>query len=86
MSERKDEGKRQKSSFLRYLQVDKAIVDKELYKSIVAHSERFSKLGGVYYATHFPPNLNPVPPAELMPEWERDYAEVIDGVDCEIKC
>ncbi|MDR2556177.1 MAG: nucleotidyl transferase AbiEii/AbiGii toxin family protein [Bacteroidales bacterium] len=55
---------------------DKAIVDKELYKSIVAHRERFSKLGGVDYASHFPPNLNPIPPTELMSEWERDYAEV----------
>jgi hypothetical protein len=55
---------------------DKAIVDKELYKSIVAHRERFSKLGGVDYSSHFPPNLNPIPPAELMPEWERDYAEI----------
>lgn len=54
----------------------KAIADKELYKSIISHRERFSKLGGVNYALHFPPNLNPIPPAELMPEWERDYAEV----------
>ncbi|GHT88253.1 nucleotidyltransferase [Bacteroidia bacterium] len=55
---------------------DKAIADKELYKSIVAHRERFSKLGGVDYTSHFPPKLNPIPPAELMPEWERDYAEI----------
>jgi hypothetical protein len=55
---------------------DKAITDKGLYNSIVAHRERFSKLGGVDYTSHFPPNLNPIPPAELMPEWERDYAEL----------
>jgi hypothetical protein len=55
---------------------DKAIADKELYKSIVAHRERFSKLSGVDYTSHFPPNLNPIPPAALMPEWERDYAEI----------
>jgi hypothetical protein len=54
----------------------KAIADKELYKSIVAHRERFSKLGSVDYTSHFPPNLNPIPPAELMPVWERDYSEV----------
>ncbi|GHV21072.1 nucleotidyltransferase [Bacteroidia bacterium] len=68
---------------------DKAIADKELYKSIVAHRERFSKLGGVDYASHFPPNLNPIPPAELMPEWERDYAEIqgqmIVGADVRFK-
>ena len=55
---------------------DKAIADKELYKSIVAHRERFSKLGGVDYTSHFPPNLNPIPPADLMSEWERDYLEL----------
>jgi len=55
---------------------NKAIVNKELYKSIVAHRERFSKLGGVDYTSHFPPNLNPIPSAEVMPEWERDYLEI----------
>jgi hypothetical protein len=55
---------------------EKAIADKELYKSIVAHRERFSKLKGVDYSSHFPPNLNPIPPAGMLPEWERDYAEI----------
>jgi len=55
---------------------DRAIADRNLFKYIVSHRERFSKLGGVDYTSHFPPNLNPVPPTELMPEWERDYAEM----------
>jgi predicted nucleotidyltransferase component of viral defense system len=55
---------------------DKAITDKELYNSIVAHRERFARIGGVDYASHFPPNLNPIPPTALMPEWERDYADI----------
>ncbi|GHT69905.1 nucleotidyltransferase [Bacteroidia bacterium] len=55
---------------------DKAITDKELYKSIVTHRERFTKIGGVDYNSHFPPNLNPIPPETLMSEWERDYAEI----------
>jgi hypothetical protein len=50
-----------------------AIANEELYRSIVAHRERFSKLGGVDYTTHFPPNLNPIPPEELMSEWKRDF-------------
>ena len=54
----------------------KAIVDKELYKSIVTHRERFNKLGDVDYTSHFPPNLNPIPPADLMLEWERDYLDL----------
>jgi hypothetical protein len=32
---------------------DKAIADKELYKSIVIHRERFSKLGGVECGLRF---------------------------------
>jgi hypothetical protein len=55
---------------------DKAIADKELYKSIVAHRKRFAKIGGVDYASHFPPYLNPIPPAKLMLEWKKDYAEI----------
>jgi predicted nucleotidyltransferase component of viral defense system len=54
----------------------KAVADKELYKSIVEHREKFSKLGGVDYKLHFPPNLNPIPPVNLLPEWEKDYTEM----------
>ncbi|MCL2027500.1 MAG: nucleotidyl transferase AbiEii/AbiGii toxin family protein [Bacteroidales bacterium] len=55
---------------------EKAIADKELYKAIVAHRERFSKLNGVDYTSHFPPNLNPIPSVKLMPRWKDDYAEM----------
>jgi hypothetical protein len=55
---------------------DKAIADRALYKSIVAHRERFSKLGGVDYTTHFPPNFNPIPPANLLSEWKKDFEEM----------
>jgi hypothetical protein len=54
----------------------KAIADTAMYKSIVAYRERFTKIGGVDYTSHFPPRLNPIPPAELMPAWERDYADI----------
>jgi len=55
---------------------NKAIANKNLFKSIIAHRERFSKLSGVDYTSHFPPNLNPIPPIEIMQEWERDYKEL----------
>jgi hypothetical protein len=55
---------------------DKAIADKELYKSIVAHRERFTKLNGVDYTSHFPPSLNPIPSAELIQRWKDDYTEM----------
>lgn len=58
----------------------KAIEDKALYKSIVAHRERFTKLGGVDYLTHFPPSLNPIPPIETIALWEKDYKEMQESM------
>lgn len=52
---------------------EKAMSDKELYKNIVKHRERFSRLGGIDYRTHFPPQLNPIPPDEILAKWEDDY-------------
>lgn len=52
---------------------EKAMNDPDLYKSIVAHRKRFTKLSGVDYTSHFPPGLQPIPPAELRPLWEKDY-------------
>lgn len=55
----------------------KAIEDKDLYASIVAHRELFSKMGGVDYALHFPPHLNPIPRTEeLLAKWKADYENV----------
>ena len=54
----------------------KAIDDKALYASIVAHRELFSKIGGVDYKLHFPPHLNPLPPEALMAKWKSDYENV----------
>lgn len=55
---------------------EKAIFDKELYASVVAHRERFTKLGDVDYNSHFPPNLNPIPPDDLLPLWRNDFKEL----------
>lgn len=64
---------------------EKAIADKELYHSIIAHRERFTKLGGVDYNSHFPPSLNPIPPDDLLPAWRSDFEELsgnmIKGMD-----
>jgi len=53
-----------------------ALNDKALYQSIVAHRRVFTRLSGVDYASHFPPNLNPIPPDRLLPVWEKDYKEM----------
>ncbi len=47
--------------------------NKELYRSIVIHRERFTRLHGVNYSLHYPPNLNPLPPSEYLDAWEADY-------------
>jgi len=53
-----------------------AMADKELYHSIVTHRERFTRIGGIDYTSHFPPNLNPIPPKGLIKSWEKDYKEM----------
>ncbi|MGM0498572.1 MAG: nucleotidyl transferase AbiEii/AbiGii toxin family protein, partial [Bacteroidota bacterium] len=51
----------------------KALEDKALYRAIVAHRKKFSRLGSVDYEKHFPPFLNPLPPEKLLEDWEKDY-------------
>jgi len=50
-----------------------ALNNPELYRTLVEHRKRFTKLSGVDYSSHFPPNLNPIPPASLLDAWEADY-------------
>jgi hypothetical protein len=50
-----------------------ALNNPELYRTLVDHRKRFTKLSGVNYSSHFPPYLNPIPPVHLMALWEADY-------------
>lgn len=50
-----------------------AMSDRKLYRSLVEHRKHFMRWGGVDYTTHFPPNLNPVPPEQLLAAFEADY-------------
>ena len=59
---------------------DKAINDKELYETIVAHRYKFARIGGVNYNNHNPKTLNPVPPPELMDDWKKDYAKMLEDM------
>ena len=54
----------------------KAISDKELHETIVAHRYRFSRVGEVDYNSHNPKTLNPIPPKEVIVGWEADYAKM----------
>lgn len=54
----------------------KAIIDKELYETIVAHRYKFSRVGDVDYNNHNPKTLNPIPPEEVISDWESDYVKM----------
>lgn len=55
---------------------DKALKEKELYQTIVAHRFRFSKVGDVDYNLHNPKTLNPIPTPEKLEEWNEDYTKM----------
>jgi hypothetical protein len=60
--------------------VEKALSDRELYKTIVAHRDRFSHLGGVDYKKHEPKFINIIPPESVLSLWEKDYAEMSESM------
>lgn len=55
---------------------EKAISDKVLYETIVAHRYKFSRVGEVDYNLHHPNTLNPIPPHAVIADWEIDYARM----------
>ncbi|MEN9303384.1 MAG: hypothetical protein RL264_1813 [Bacteroidota bacterium] len=55
----------------------KALVDKELYETIVNHRYKFTRIGGVDYNLHQPKTINPIPVPEVIEEWEKDYTTMI---------
>ena len=55
---------------------EKAINDKLLYETIVAHRYKFSRIGGVNYNQHNPKTINPIPPKEIIADWETDYTKM----------
>ncbi len=53
-----------------------AINNKSLYEIIVAHRYKFARIGDVDYNLHNPKSLNPIPPKEIIGEWEADYSKM----------
>jgi len=58
----------------------KALSDKNLYTTIVAHRDKFSHLGGVDYAKHEPKFISIIPPESVLPLWEKDYIEMSESM------
>ena len=59
---------------------EKAINDKELYETIVAHRHKFAKVGGIDYNNHNPKTLNPIPIPEVIDDWKADYAKMLEDM------
>jgi hypothetical protein len=59
---------------------EKAINDKELYETIVAHRYKFSRVSDVDYNSHNPKTLNPIPIPEVIGEWKADYAKMLEDM------
>lgn len=57
---------------------ERAISDKALYETIVAHRYKFSRVSGVDYNMHNPMMLDPIPIEEKMVEWKADYAKMME--------
>ena len=55
---------------------EEAINDKELYETIVIHRYKFSRVGEVDYNLHHPNKIDPIPPKEVIADWEEDYAKM----------
>lgn len=51
----------------------KALADLTLYQDIVAHRQQFTPIRGIDYANHKPSLINPIPPNEIIDQWEKDY-------------
>ena len=58
----------------------KALLAKDLYKTIVAHRDKFSHLGGVDYTKHEPRFINIIPSENVLSLWEKDYAEMSESM------
>ena len=54
----------------------KAINDKVLYETIVAHRYKFSRVGEVDYNLHHPHRMNSIPPEKVIADWKVDYAKM----------
>lgn len=50
----------------------------DLITEIIAHRERFNGMKGVDYSSHFPPNLDSIPPDEYIDAWKADYKRMQD--------
>ena len=64
---------------------DIALDNKELYRTIIEHRYRFTRVGGVDYNQLQPQTLNPLPLKEVMDDWKTDYEKMVEEMIYEEK-
>ena len=55
---------------------EKAINDKKLYQTIVAHRYKYAKVDHVDYNLHNPKSINPIPIDTVIKAWKDDYSKM----------
>jgi len=57
---------------------DKALGDPALYKTIVQHRYKYTRIGSVDYNLHQPKSINPIPISTVDAEWKADYNTMVE--------
>lgn len=57
-----------------------ALNDSKLYKTIIAHRQKFNTVRGIDYANHQPDKIDFVPPKEIIKQWESDYVAMQENM------
>lgn len=59
---------------------EKALMNKQLYDSVIEHRRMFIGLKGFDYSTLQPETLRIVPPADIIALWRKDYEEMQESM------
>jgi Nucleotidyl transferase AbiEii toxin, Type IV TA system len=52
----------------------------DLYKTIVKHRHKFTRIASIDYTKHNPKTLNFIPPKELISAWKKDYNIMLENM------
>lgn len=50
-----------------------AMANTDLYRTIVDHRKRFTRIKGIDYSNHVPSKIGLVPPGDVLKYWQQDY-------------
>jgi predicted nucleotidyltransferase component of viral defense system len=64
---------------------DTALLEPELYRTIVSHRQQFNAIPGVDYSCHAPSQIRIIPVEDVLAEWQMDYNTMIEEMIYEEK-